>query len=793
MHRIKRLKRPAVVFSMLGVSAIALAFVVPLPERLSQPPSTVVLFEDDTPAFVFLAPDERYRLQASIDSVDPDYLEALIRYEDKRFRWHAGVDPIAAARALWLNVRHQGVVSGGSTITMQLVRLLEPRPRRLSSKAIEAFRAMQLEVRLSKAEILSAYVSFISFGRNLEGVEAASFAYFSHSATELTAAEIVTLLAVPQKPAKRFPHPDNRERLLRARNRIAKRLVSQGVIREHGKSSEVLLEEIRSAPIVERTKPLPRHAAHAAFWLKAREPQRRRFETTLDRGAQRMAEALLRAEQSQLAARGIHNGAVVVIEHESSRVRALVGNFDFFDARHGGQIIGFQQPRSTGSALKPFIYALGLDRGLILPEQLTTDVPVTYGGYSPNNYDGRFAGLVTMESALAASLNVPFVRVLSSVGVERFVGLLSVSGVVSLDSSPGYYGLSAAIGAMELTPLELASLYSMLAQHGRFRPARVLREMSPESPRQVLSSGASYLTRRALASRDRPDFPSRRRFSGMPARIHWKTGTSYGHRDAWAAGSGDRYSAVVWLGNFDNTPSFDLVGADASGPILFDLLEALSERSSPPRGSGPSGDLAGIEVCAYSGHVPGPACPETKRVLALRTQVPPLACPYHIAVDVDVETGEALNPTCYQGRRYERRSFMVWPATVRRWLSERHRFLPTPPTLAGACRIAATASAPVIVSPQRGLSLVLLPGVPASDQEMPLEAEAQDSMSQLSWFVDGEFLGTSDAAERVWWTPSLGDHEFLVTNRHGQSDRMHMKVRSGTRIAPLHVKQSEQN
>lgn len=312
------LRRPILAAAGLGFLLAALAYWVPLPERLAAEPSTVVLFEDDTPAFVFLSPDERYRLRAELQAVDPDYLAALIRYEDKRFYWHPGVDPLALVRAAWLNLRHGGVVSGGSTITMQLVRVLEPRPRRLSSKLIEAVRAFQLEIRFSKEEILSAYLSFISFGKNLEGVEAASFAYFAHSASELTPAEIATLLAVPQKPAARYPTPANRERLRVARDRIAERLIAEGPLGDGHEEPSRLVEEVRSTPVIESVRPLPRLAAHAAFWLRQREPTRLRFETTLERGAQRLAEKLLRAEESSLQRRGIHNGSVVVVDHESA-------------------------------------------------------------------------------------------------------------------------------------------------------------------------------------------------------------------------------------------------------------------------------------------------------------------------------------------------------------------------------------------------------------------------------------------------------------------------------------------
>ncbi len=786
--RRRSLKLAAGLAALLAVVWLA-AHAVPLPARLAEPASTVVAFADGSPAYVFLSPDDKVRMAVDPaalepgatgpDTVDPDYLAALLRFEDKRFFSHPGVDPLAVARAVALNLSLGRVASGASTITMQLARLVEPRPRSLRSKAIEALRAVQLELRMSKREILAAYLSFISFGRNVEGVRAASYAYFGHGPQDLSLDEIAVLLAVPQLPSRRYPARDNAEALRAARDEIAEWLLAEGLFADEDEPAR-RLARTRAAALPEAIRPLPRHAPHAAFWLAAQEGSGARIDTTLDRGLQLLAERTLRASQAEMASRGIHNGAAVLVDHRRAEVRALVGNFDFFDAEHGGQIAGFDVARSPGSALKPFIYALALDRGLALPEHLVPDVPVAYSDYSPDNYDGTFTGLISLEEALSHSLNIPFVRLLGSLGVERFIGTLQAAGAAGLKSEPGYYGLSAAIGSVEITPLELAGLYASLARGGRHRPLawRVAESAEPAASGgvAVVSPGAAFLTRRALARRDRPDFPSRRRMSGAPPSIHWKTGTSYGHRDAWAAGSGPDLTAVVWLGNFDNRPSVDLVGAEAAGPLLFDLLEAAADRSRPRVAERPTADLKRLEVCAYSGYLPGEACEQRKHALALRRQVPTERCPFHAAVDVDLDTGLALNPSCRAGRRFERRSVVVWPASVRRFLGERHRWLPSPPSLDPACETAGRRRPPAILSPPAGQVLVLLPGVDPADQEVPLAADG--AAGTLSWFVDGEFLGTAPAAERLWWLPRPGRHEIVVMDEAGRSSRRRLEVRS---------------
>jgi penicillin-binding protein 1C len=769
-----------VTFSLL----LGLAWVVPLPDRLAVPPSIVVAYRDGSPAHVFLAPDDRLRIRADLAAVDPDLVAALLRFEDKRFHHHPGVDPLAVLRAAWLNLRHGRAVSGGSTLTMQLVRMLEPRPRTLRSKAIEAVRAVQLELRLSKREILAAYLTFAPFGRNVEGVEAASWAYFGHGARDLAPEQIATLLAVPQRPVARYPTPANSERLTAARATVAARLARAGV-------QPGAFDDPGGWPAVPtRLRPPPRHAPHAAIWLRSRHPGRERIATTLDPAAQRVAEDRLRRAALEVVPLGIHNGAAVVADHTTGEVLALVGNLDFWDAENGGQIAGFHVARSPGSALKPLIYALALDRGIALPEHLVPDVPVAYGNYTPQNFDGRFAGLVPLEEALSLSLNVPFVHLLDRIGLESFLGTLRASGFRRLRPEPGFYGLSAAIGAVDVTPLEMTGLYAALAQDGGWRPLRLVVAHSgraadatgiaeePADPlRPLLSPGAAWLTRRALTRRDRPDFPERRRWSGLPPHVHWKTGTSYGHRDAWAVGSGARLTAAVWFGNFDNSPAFDLVGAETAGPVLFDLLEVLEARRLARPDPAPA-ELKWLDVCAYSGHLPGAACPTRSRVLALRAAVPTGRCPYHTAVDVDLHTGQALTPACRGERSWETRSYVTWPASLRRWLGDRHRWLPEPPAYAAGCEPAPEPGELRILSPPDRQVLVLVPGLPRGRQEVPLQAEAGGG-GELSWFVDGAYLGSVPAEQRLWWEPRPGRHHIVVVDAAGRRAARELQVREG--------------
>ncbi|MFN0063556.1 MAG: penicillin-binding protein 1C [Myxococcaceae bacterium] len=753
----------------LGIGGI-LTHAVPLPARLSEAPSTTVLFRDGSAAHVFVAPDGRVRVPVALERVDPRFVRALLALEDKRFGAHPGIDPLALARATWTNFRAGRRVSGASTLTMQLVRVLEPRPRTLFSKGVEALRAMQLETRLAKSDILAAYLQFAPYGKNVEGIESAALAYFGHSALHLSAAEIATLLAVPQAPARRFPRPQNAQGLRRGRADVARRLAVAGIFT----AAEVA--EVEATALPTGLHPFPRHAPHVAFDLRKRPTPR--VETFLDPGLQRLAERTLHAQRDWAHNNGIYNAGILLVEHATGEVRAAVGNFDFWDAAHAGQMSSLSAPRSPGSALKPFLYAWAIEKGIANPAQRVPDLPIQFSDYSPHNFDGEFRGLVTLEEALSLSLNVPFVHLLREVGVEPFLNVLRRMGAHSLNRAPGHYGLSAAVGGVEITPTELASAYATLAQGGVYQPLRWTKAETPLKPVRIFSRGAAFLARQTLALRDRPDFPERRDQARDSPFISWKTGTSFGFRDAWAAGSTRTHTAVIWMGNLNARGANALTGASAAAPVLFDLLEAVEARHAQglPSPEHPPADLTPVEVCAFSGHIPTPACPQRATTLALRRAVPTKPCPFHVRVEVDTETRRAVTPLCRHGRKTELLTFASWPTALRRFGKAEWLPLDAPPPLAEDCEPPHHANAKLaIVSPPEGKSALLMPGIAPENQRLPLEADST-SREQLSWFVDGRFLGTLPANETLWWTPALGHHEVVVTSADGRSARRPLDV-----------------
>jgi penicillin-binding protein 1C len=764
------------VVNALWLVLVVMIYVIPLPER-GAGWSVVVEYRDGRPAYVFLSPDDKWRLQTSLDRLDPKFVDALVALEDKRFWSHHGVDPIAVGRAAWSNLVHGKRVSGGSTLSMQLARLLEPRARTIPNKLLDMFRAVQLDVRLSKRDILEEYLSRTPYGENVEGVESAAWSYFGHGPQHLTPLEIATLLAVPQGPARYAPSPANVPRLTARRDAILGKLIAAGVFETI--DARAALADARLTPPPHDLRPMPREAPHAAIALRARYRGESRIRSTLDAGAQALVEREVRLRAPELQHKGIHGGAVVVVDHRTRDVVALVGNLDFADALHGGQIAMFDKPRSPGSTLKPLLYALAIDRGLALPEYLVSDVPTQYGTYHPRNFDGDWAGLVTLRDALSKSLNMPFIDLLQQLGVETFVGELGHMGVALARAAPGQYGLSLIVGGIELTPLELAGVYATLAEDGAYRPLRLVTTELPTAAQPMFGPGAAYLTRQALSLKDRPDFPRRRDANGLPAAIHWKTGTSFGFRDAWAVGSGPAYTAVVWTGNVDNRPSVELVGSEAAGPLLFDVLEGVADRAHAPPPATVPDDLTTVEVCAYSGHIPTEACDHRVKVLAPLHAVPTTPCPYHQAYEVDRATARAVLPVCRaDGRDYERRSFVVLPSAVVGWLTARNRAIPEGPVFADGCPTDAAAAPPVVISPGEGQVVTLLPGIAAEHQPVPLSASTRAAM--LSWFVDGALVGTAGSSERLYWTPSPGRHEVVVADDAGHKARRMLDVELGT-------------
>jgi penicillin-binding protein 1C len=535
--------------------------------------SRLVLASDGSVLRGFTTRSGVWRLPADPDSIEPLYLKMLLAWEDKRFRLHPGVDPLAMGRAVGQLIRHGRVVSGASTLTMQTARLLEPKERTLGAKLHEMWRAVQLERRFTKQEILRQYLTLAPYGGNLEGIRAASLAWFGKEPRHLAPSEAAFLVALPQSPESLRPdrHPD---RARAARDRVLTAMVERGVL------TAEIADEASHTPVPEVRRPLPFVSPHLAWRLAASHPEAMRLRTTIDAGLQRALERLVLVEQTKLD-EGSTVG-VLVVENESRHVLAYLGSSDFFDDSRYGQIDMVRAVRSPGSTLKPFIYGMAFDDLIIHPETMVADMPIRYGSYRPENFLNVYRGEVTIRQALQDSLNVPAVTVLKHVGPRRFDARLHGLGIRLDYGGGGEPGLPLALGGVGTTLEDLVTLYAGLANGGMvaplvYRPA----EKSGQPPAALMGDAAAWYVTRILEDAPPPTDFVDPRATREHRRIAFKTGTSYGYRDAWAIGYDERYTVGVWVGRPDGTPSPDRFGRATAAPLLFRIFLQLPGSGDP--------------------------------------------------------------------------------------------------------------------------------------------------------------------------------------------------------------------
>jgi penicillin-binding protein 1C len=544
---------------------------VPLGETITYSP--LVVDRDGKLLRPFTSADGYWRLPAKPEEVDRRFLSMLIAYEDKRFYAHHGVDPVAMLRASWQMLRHGHVVSGGSTLTMQVARLLEPRPgRTFADKAAEMIRAVQIENRLSKEQILQLYLALAPYGGNLEGTRAASLAYFGKEPKRLSTAEAAMLVALPQAPESR--RPDRAPAVAKAaRNRVLALLTGKGIVN----ADQAKAASLEAAPQGRRLFPIL--AAHVAERFarqnQAGTPKASLVETTtISRFLQEQLETLARERAGALG--GGVSVAIIAVDNQTGEVRAHVGGVGYFDKARAGQIDLAESLRSPGSTLKPFIYGLAFEDGLAHPETLVDDRPARFGIYKPENFDDSFQGTVTMRLALQQSLNVPAVMLLNSVGPTRLIARMKNAGAepaLPLDAAPG---LAVGLGGAGVKLTDLATLYLALAREGEALPLiwRPQDRALATQPHRLFEKAAAWQVGNVLIGAPPPE-------NAIGGKIAYKTGTSYGYRDAWAVGFDGANTVAVWVGRPDGAPVSDLIGRKAAAPILFDAFQRIGEKRTP--------------------------------------------------------------------------------------------------------------------------------------------------------------------------------------------------------------------
>jgi penicillin-binding protein 1C len=752
-----------------------------------EPYSTVLLDRNGQLLGASIADDGQWRFPPR-SSVPEQFAQALVLYEDRRFHAHPGVDPLALARAIRDNIRAGEVVSGASTITMQVIRLSRKNSNRtVWEKLVEMVFALRLDLTLSKDEILALFASHAPFGGNVVGLDAAAWRYFAREPEKLSWAEHAMLAVLPNDPA--LIHPGrNRELLLEKRNGLLDLLCERGVIDERTCSLA------KDEPLPPKPHLLPMLAPHLLARVRTTERVSTRVVTTLERAVQAGAAAIVARHSERLAGGGIHNAAALILDTRSGEVLAYVGNSgDFSGGEHGNQVDLITARRSTGSILKPLLYAALVETGEMLPGQLVPDIPARYGSFMPKNYSRSYEGAVPAYRVLAASLNVPAVHMLSSFGVDRYLGFLKRLGMSTLHRTGADYGLSLILGGAEGTLWELTGIYASLARsvlrypdstlEPVFHAPVVLRGELPgggahreESIRQQqgnpLSPGACWLTLKAMVDAERPGVERGWREYGSSQKIAWKTGTSYGYRDAWAIGVTPHHAIGVWVGNADGAGRPGLIGTIAAAPLLFDLFD-LFERSV--WFEEPASELVFIEVCTRSGYRAGPHCEESEQLAGVSAGFRAETCPYCRRIHLDSSMDWQVNSSCEAVWNMRVQNRFVLPPAMEYFYEKRHSdYRPLPP-FREDCRVTSVEArhgSISIIYPHRNSRIYVPLEMDGNRGRTVFQAAHRDRDSTIYWHLDSRYLGYTRDLHRMSVSPAPGRHLLtLVDDRGGRVQR----------------------
>lgn len=731
-----------------------------LPRHLFHVPySTVVTDRNEELLGARIASDGQWRFPPR--NTTPEKIkECLITFEDKHFYHHWGVNPFAIGRAFYQNVKNKRIVSGGSTLTMQTIRLARNESRTFREKLIEMIWATRLEFRASKEEILSMYISHAPFGGNVVGLDAAAWRYFGHSADDLSWAESAMLAVLPNAPAM-IHLSKGRKTLLDKRNRLLKQLLEKKTI--DSSTYELAISE----PLPDEPHPLPQIAPY----LVSRFYQERNGEysrSTINKGIQTQIEDLAERWSNEFGRSDIRNLAILVIDIPSNQVVAYCGNVHFDRKQGGNQVDVIQAPRSTGSILKPFLYYAMLQEGSLLPDMLLPDVPVNINGFTPQNFSMQFEGAVPASEALARSLNIPAVTMLQRYGVPKFHSFLQQIGLKTINRSSSHYGLSLILGGAEATLWDVTNAYAMMGRSLLQLPQRSCSLLLPTSriteSTDPFQPGAVWQTFDALKEVNRPEEIDWKSIPSMQT-IAWKTGTSYGFRDAWAVGVTPRYAVGVWVGNATGEGKPGLVGAQTAGPVLFDIFNLLPSSSWFTR---PAGIFVEAEVCRKSGHLKGRFCDETDTLLVLPAGLRTEACPYHHLVTLSANESQRIYENCANTEPTLRKSWFTLPP-VWEWYYKQHHpeYKPLPPFKAGCGED--TFQPMQFIYPPMNARIKLPKQLDGSKGFLTVELAHNNPNATVFWHLDETYQAQTQDFHKISLQPAAGKHSLTAVDGEGNT------------------------
>ena len=739
-----------------------------------------------------LTPDDKWRLRTDLDRVVPEMKEAILQKEDKWFYWHYGINPLALLRAFGGNLWSGKRLSGASTLTMQLARMNERAPRTYARKLREMFRAVQYEWHYSKKEILEMYLSQLPYGANVEGVHSAAYIFFGRSPQQLSLAQSVLLAVIPNRPnsLRMDLHPDAARAM---RDKWLTRLRQEGDFSATAADWDAALNE----PLPTFRHPIPFQNPQFCHFVSGLErslsPENiasPEIYTTLSPAIQHTVSGLVENHVRRSLQLGVTNGAVLVMENATGNVVAYCGSADFNDKENGGEIDGIHAIRSPGSALKPAAYALGFELGLITPQMRLLDVPTTFRGFTPENYHPEYAGDVTVDYALTHSLNVPVVRLVNDyVGLDKYLNILVQGKFETVRKQQKSLGLSSVTGGCGVTVEEMTRFYSAFANRGAMRELHYLRK-TPNGEKgianwfgansaaatpdvRLFSEGTAWLIASFLSDIERPDLPQRYIDESKLPKVAWKTGTSYGRRDAWAMGFSPRYTVGVWMGNFDNSGVPDLSGSSLAVPLLLDIFNAIDYDATDKWFPRPQ-TVGKRKVCAETGMLPAETCQHFMYDDYLVNISPMNTCDLYQKLYVNEGESMQYCTACLPMAGYHERAYPNYAPELVAWFGQNRISYIKPPPHNPECRARFTTDGPTILSPKQDFEYFVEID---NEQQIALQAASAPDVAKHYWYVNGKFLQAAAPSEKLFYRPHVGTLEITCVDDKGRKSSIKIQVK----------------
>lgn len=750
---------------------LLLQWIFPLPDQVEY--STIVTDNKGEVIHAFLTKDQKWRMKTSLDEISPLLRKTIVEKEDQYFYYHPGVNLLAVGRAMVRNIFRLKRTSGASTITMQVARALEPKRRTYFNKVIEMFRAFELEWKYSKDEILQLYLNLVPYGGNIEGVKSASTLYFNKNPDHLSLAEITALSIIPNRPSTLVMGKNN-DLIVQERNRWLKKFADDKVF------TEKEIQDALSEPLTATRLVVPKLIPHLAWKLKKQGGDV--IATNINMNTQSKVEKLVEDYSRSLRLKNIRNAAVVVIDNKTHEVVAYIGSSGFYDTLDAGQVNGAAAIRQPGSTLKPLLYGLCIDEGLMTPKAIITDVAVNYDGYAPENYDKQFNGYVTMEYALEHSLNIPAVKGLQLLGKDKLIHKLAACDFRQIKKDQKKLGLSMVLGGCGATLEELTGLYSSFAHEGKyFRPRYVKAvdgtlatgEAGTQTGYTLISPAATFMINDMLSKVNRPDFPLNWQSTEHMPKIAWKTGTSYGRRDAWSIGYNKNFTVGIWVGNFSALGIPELSGANVATPLLFKVFNTIDYDSDQEWFIQPK-DCESRLVCSETGMVPGEHCHNTVSDYFIPLISSTQTCNNRQEVMVSPDEKLSYCKICMPQAGYKKKWYKIVSAEMQQYYDEHRIAYEKIPVHNPNCEKVFAGGAPAITSPRNGAEYLI-----SSKHPEPLQLTCQtgNDVSKVYWYVNNRFYKTAEAKAKQFFIPEEGPVKISCTDDKGRNRDVWITVR----------------